>query len=164
MKKIFLSLIIIVVLFAATGCGKSTNNSASSELIINGEKIKINEIGTLNDLNYKYSDDFNVESQSSGVNITYIKDTPQFKISWTYAENGSIEDAIKLLAVDEGSKVKINGKTWSAYKKDDNSEVYKIYACEYKNSSYIISFVVMPDSNIDLNNLINTFMNNISYN
>ena len=109
MKKIFLSLIIIVVLFAATGCGKSTNNSASSELIINGEKIKINEIGTLNDLNYKYSDDFNVESQSSGVNITYIKDTPQFKISLTYAENGSIEDAIKLLAVDEGSKVKING-------------------------------------------------------
>lgn len=166
-RKLLLTLIVIIMLFVITGCDNNKNSNGkttSNEITIDGEKIKIDKKANLKDLTYTYSDKLDVESQRVGVFLTYTKDNPQFRISLTYAENSSLEDSIKILSVEEDSQVKVNGKIWNTYKRTDDNGIYKVFAYEYKNTTYIISFVKLPNSDIDLSDLINAFMNNIEYN
>ena len=159
-KKVLICLVFVMGLLLLTGC-----EGSSKTITINGHRAKFNNEGTEKDIVYKYPDILDVEEKDQGVFLTYTKDDPRFRITVAY-QDSDIEDTIKALAIEEeDTKVVINGIQWKKYNYEDEYGKYRIFAYEYKKTTYLISFVTKPNSDmdVDISDIMTKFIKNVSF-
>ena len=130
MKRVLLSILVIVSLFVVVGCDKSNTNGTSSDNLHKAEfkDMRYNEpknyskkepmdMNEYKSLVYRFNDD-----EKKTINLYYNTNTSQFY---------NKED-------NDYEEVEINGFKWKKFHDDDFGVVYDTYLYVYKDALYTI--------------------------
>ena len=170
-KKIILSLLIVVALFV-TGC-ESNNSNLSSKNNSNSFKIKdvsfvFDQDAQFHDFKYKNSKELTIDESKYSLHLEYAnKDIYDgrfvYRISLSYTDQSNLE---KFLDGYKSEKVKINGITWNKVivkNTTDNKETKAIvYATEKDSILYAVTAVEFTEANVDIDKLLEVFINNVT--
>ena len=172
MKKILLSLLVVVAVFTITGCG---NNSSSSSSKVNSNTFKIKDVSFVfnqdsefHDFKYKNSKELTLDESKYSLHLEYAnKDIYDgrfvYRISLSYTDQSNLE---KFLDGYKSEKVKINGITWNKVivkNTTDNKETKAIvYATEKDSILYAVTAVEFTEANVDIDKLLEVFINNVT--
>lgn len=167
MKKIVLSLMVMVMVFALTGCfekkgNEKTNNDKPKEVEKN---IKVGDYAFALDkednnknLYYKYSSDFNIGGYNNMSFLNYGEEGNQlFDIRIIYFENQNLDDMMKEV-IDSGTEIfgeTISDIAWKVFTQNG----VKTYMTINDDDVYSITF----KSSTNIDNLEKEFMNNIVF-
>ena len=173
-KKIILSLLVIVALFTITGCGNSkTENNDKTEKQNEVIKVDIDDITVnldstkeLNKLSFKYdtkSERSKVE-HLNGKNYYmtdyYSNGSVGLRISIEYKEGMTVAEVMNTKTGTSQGNKSFNNIEWKYYEGlTKNKENVYYYAYQYDKDTYLIGFV----TNKSIDNLIDIFMNNVSF-
>lgn len=168
MKKLILSLLLIVALFTITGCRSSNPDSETipKQFTIGGNTIKLDQNFTFHDLDYKIGDGLTHRTTDLDDYITYVnKDVYDgdfvFQIIVYYNKGKTINDVAKFVKEDKEIK-EINGIKWTTYKTTSNKIVAYAYLAEINGDLYAINITKYDASNTDLEGIATVFMKQVS--
>ena len=167
MKKILLSLFIVLSLFMLTGCSKKeevkdkkeTNESTEGKLIINGYDLTLDDDGSFSKIKFKYPHDAIISNPITSLLLEYKKkdsDDSLFRVLMGDMYGTNIESSMDGFT-KEGTKT-INGIEWSVYKDSTGRTSYG-FNIDYSN--IVIGFIY-DDS--ELSKFEEEFMNNVTLN
>ena len=174
-KSIIVCLLLIIGIFALTGCGlfNKSNNDPSVKPVeeettnnptftIAGKTYELNHDNNHKDMYYK--DNTTDCDQVGYENIKSLwlgnPNNATFFISMIYFENQTLEEALKdPTNYFNMSDKTINGISFKYFEYQDDMGKGHGYMCEYDNTLYMISIT----SNEDITSLENEFMNNVSF-
>ena len=133
MKKVLLSLFVILSLFMLTGCGKKeevnesneTKESTEGKLIINGYDLTLDEDGSFSKIKFKYPHDAIISNPITSLLLDYKKkdsDESLFRVLMGDMYGTNIESSMDGFT-KEGTKT-INGIEWSIYKDSTGKASY----------------------------------------
>ena len=170
-KKIVLSLFIVISLFIITGCGNSSNSSLNKNTNI----FKIKDVSLVFDqdsefYNFKYKNvkDLEPDESKQSVYLDYKNNDIYngrfvFRISLSFSSETSLKD---FLDGHKTEKVNINGINWEKVtisSKTDNKDTSAIvYATEKDSVVYVVSTIAFEEANINIEELSNIFINNVT--
>ena len=173
MKKILVFILSIVMLFTITGCGN--NNSSSPENNSNGTtknedvfKLKIDNIdvelnssSSFNNLSYKYPSKGIYSSFGTYVIIDLMNSSDLLvRVAMSYYQGKTIGDVIKGSDLSSVDAKTFNNNTWNIYKgKQNDGKNILNYITVDNGDAYSIAFI----SDKDINDFINSFMNNVKF-
>ena len=167
MKKILLSLFIVLSLFMFTGCSKKeevkdkkeTNESTEGKLIINGYDLTLDDDGSFSKIKFKYPHDAIISNPITSLLLEYKKkdsDDSLFRVLMGDMYGTNIESSMDGFT-KEGTKT-INGIEWSVYKDSTGRTSYG-FNIDYSN---IVIVFIYDDS--ELSKFEEEFMNNVTLN
>ena len=160
MKKIILSIFLVLTLFMITGCRKKNeiNNNNENKLIISDYDLTLNKESSFSKIKFKYPDKAIISNPITSMIIDYKKegsDENLFRIVMGDMYGTNIDDSMEGFN-KEGTLV-INDIEWTVYSKDGK----KHYGINIDYSNIVISFIY-EDSN--LSKFEQKFMENITLN
>lgn len=155
-KNILVGLIILILtsgLFILTGCGNNENidQSTTSNL-----STKLDNDGTVNKLHFKYSSNANLKDSTNGK----IIENENYKVIVSHQKEKTLEELEKSRSYTSINTDKTEWKKFS-YKDEQVSSI--VYMYERDNGTYVITFAQEAGSNINIDNEIEEFMNNIKF-
>ena len=171
MKKIFLSLLVILSIFGFTGCGSSnkevSNNSSNKKsnevyVTIGSDKYELNDKTELNELHYLNNYvDFNTDRVGNTRTMSFNYDGKfSFEVRVNYQDEHSIDEVKELLDEYEEKTKEVNGIKYFYYEyKNDLGDIVHYYLYEYNNKPYSIIFFLGENPG----NIEEVFMNNVSF-
>ena len=174
MKKILLSLVVIVALFGITGCGKNDgtssndNNSKTTndKITVDGVDYSLNDEIQFHDLLFKYPKDSNFKDFETGDNdkgtrgFRFYKDNEALiGVVISYYKNKDLNYVYSERNVkDKDKTVTFNNISWY----DDTANTFFYYR-QNGNDLYAITIIILEDANINKDEFVNTFMNNVRF-
>ena len=169
-NKIALSLLVILMLFSITGCGtkkkEEKKEEISNQFEIKNVMFRFDKEGNIEELNYKYSSKLKVDESNMVTYLTYENDDIVngkfvFRIALFIKYDTNIKALFNGSQYKNYSTKKINDVNWNVYVSDvDNIKTY-IYAVEKNDKVYVINIGSYKKANIDLDNLVDVFMNGV---
>ena len=173
-KKLLLGLLVIVGLFAITGCGKSSNietninkkiNDNKEVVTIQGEKFNLSSERVLGGIHYQENYvDFNTDQIGNMRTMNYSKEGKSiFEVRVMYDENRSDSELKAIVETQTGAKQQskeINGIKYIYYEytADDGATVHH-YMYVFNGKVYTIGFF-LGEKPGDIEEV---FMNNVSF-
>ena len=173
-KKFLLCLLVIVSIFAITGCGKSNNSEANNNkntsdkaevVTIQGEKFNLKSDRDLGELHYKENYvDFHTDAIGNIRTMSYTKQGNLFfEVRIMYDDTRSISELKAILETQTEAKEQskeINGIKYIYYEyKTSDDLVVHHYMYVHKGKVYSIGFFLGDDAS----NTEEAFMNNVSF-
>lgn len=171
MKKIILSLLVIVALFTITGCGSDNSGSSkenSSEFKIKDISLVFDQDSEFHDFKYKNIKGLEPDESKQAAYLDYInKDIYDgrfvFRISMSFTDELTLKE---FLEGYETETVKINGINWERLvltNKADNKETSSVvYATEKNSTVYAVSTMAFKEANVDVEELSTIFINGVT--
>ena len=167
-RRIFLSLLIVLVLFTVTGCNKAkekekkkeetnTSDNDKDKLIIDGYDLTLNEESSFSKVKFKYPKDAIISNPITTLMVDYKKkDSEESLVRVLMGDMyGTNIDSSMTGFNKEGTKT-INGITWTVYTDDQGR---KNYGFNKNYSNVVIGFIY---ENPDLAKFEEEFMNNVT--
>ena len=170
-KKILLGLLIIA-LFTVTGCNNSNSNSSSESTT---KTFKIKDVSIVFDEdsefhNFKYKNMKGIEPDESkqAIYLEYKNNDIYdgrftFRIGLLFTSETTLKE---FLADNKYEDKTINGISWKKVKVDgttDGKETSSvIYATEKDSTVYVVNGIVFKESNVDIDGLVSTFINDVT--
>lgn len=167
MKKLFLSLIVLLCLFSLTGCGNNVKknevqNTKDNEVIIkiNDEVFKLKSEANLKDLHYRENYvDFHTDAIGKMRTMSYSKNGELvFEVRLLYEDEHSFDEVNKLIEGESQIK-KINGIDYTYHEYTKNGNIMHVYLHNYKNITYTIIFALKKS----MDDFEKTYMNNVYF-
>ena len=163
-KKIIFSILIVLALFAITGCGNSEKGTKQKtyEVTVKDLTVTYDTTESLHDITYLKASAFGSMTGKAYSTTEYRKDNISFRysISINYYKSQTITEALMNRDFTKLANKKYNGIEYEVYsKKNIDNDTITVYAYRNNKDTYTIQFV----SSYDINDLIDIFMNNISY-
>ena len=173
-RKILLSLLVIVALFAITGCGNNSSNSNSSSKG-NSNTFKIKDVSFVfdqdsefHDFKYRNSKELTLDESQQSLHLEYVNKNIYngrflYRISMSFSDETNLE---KFLDGYKSEKVKVNGITWNKVevKNTTDSKETKsiIYATEKNSILYVVTTLEFSEANVDIETLSEIFINGVT--
>ena len=168
MKKV---LICFLIMFFTIGCGiniennnsNNSNNSNKSNNTINvsGYNINLKYTSSLHNMQFKYPEDAITNHLGTYFVMDYMnQDEFIFRVAIAYFTGKTIDKVMEGSQVQYIENKMINNRVWSIYEGLNNNHKLINYATDYNGDIYTITF----ESGKDINNFIDAFMNNVSFN
>ena len=151
-KKIIFVLLLMVSILTITGCGseeeKDNKNTSSLDKELSLEKIQ-----------FKYSSNGNLKETETSKRIEF----DDYSIIVSIQEDKNIKTLVDEKGLVFNSTKEINKTKWQVYDFKSSSVESIIYMQEVGNDTYNVTFVHDANSKNDLSNIINEFMENVSF-
>lgn len=181
MKKIILSLLVILSLFIVTGCNKESNQNTTSKseksikydtVKIYDKKIALNSKSSIQKMSFMTNKD-ELINRTSGINVTYVTYEDETKaddiivsagatvinVSMRVFEGKTIDEVMSKAPYKRTNK-KVGDIEYQYFNYTDDSINGYCYCYNYEGNTYTITF----EAKIDINAFIDTFMKNVSFN
>ena len=171
-RKVLLSLLVIVAIFTITGCGSSSSSTSSKS---NSNTFKIKDVSLVfdqdsefHDFKYKNIKGIEPDESKQAVYLTYTnKDVYDgrfvFRIGMLFTNESTLKE---FLAGKKSEDKKINGIEWKKIQVegtvDQKETTSVIYATEKNSKVYIVNGIIFKESNVDINGLVDVFINTVT--
>ena len=166
-KKIVLGSLIILILiaglFVLTGCGNnenskgeqtsSTNNSSSSTT------VKLDKENSVNKLHFNYSSNATIKDSTNGKRI----ENENYTIIVSHQKEKTIAELENARNYTSVSIDSINKIEWKKHSYNDEQVSSIVYMYEKDNGTYMVTISHDAKLNINLENEIKEFMNEIKF-
>ena len=149
-------IIIIGVLFVLTGCDKSENINENQKSSTNS---KLDKEEIVNKLHFNYSGSATIKDSTNGKRV----ENENYTIIVSHQEGKTVaelENARKFTLISTES---INKIEWKKYSYNDEQVSSIVYMYEKDNGTYVVTITHDAGLNINLENEIKEFMNNIRF-
>ena len=163
-KKIVLNLLIIITVFTIIGCGKNNANTFK----IKDVSIVFDQDAEFHDFKYKNMKGLEPDESKQAVYLEYInKDIYDGRFTFRIGLLFTSETTLKeFLADKKVEDKKNNGIIWKKAQVDskvDGKEVTSvIYATEKDSKVYVVNGIIFKDSNVNISELMDTFINGVT--
>ena len=167
-KKIILCLLVLIGIFAITGCGssKATDNTSDKKVVVTvqGKSFNLDVDIDLGGLHYKENNvDFHIDPLNNMRTMNYTKDgNIVFEVRTMYDENRSIEELKAILSTElnaEEQSKKVNGIEYIYYEYKSDDLMVHHYIHVYNGKVYTIAFFLGEDPG----DIEDVFMNELSF-
>lgn len=151
MKKKVLFLLIMVSLFTLTACGSKSGTSTKT-------KCKLDLDGSFEKITYKYSSEATIEETETSKRIRY----GDYDIIISKQKDKKIEELVEAKKLSFKENKTIQTIKWQVYTFKGNV-ISTIYLYEVDSDTYNVTFTHDSDKDIELDDIINEFMKNVSF-
>ena len=171
-KKILLGILVLLVLFAVTGCGNKTEEITddsgktnekveTSNLKVGNVSVDLSSSGSFHAISYKYPKDattgnvgtFAIMDLMNGENLVV-------RIAMYYFENKSMGEVNAGEGLSRVDAIEYNNNTWNVYEGKKDGKNVMNYVTQEGDDSYTITFL----SDEDISKFSNEFMKTVVFN
>ena len=146
MKKRYLIIVTILMLFVFTGCTNGKKDGSGGDLVINDVSFTLDSTATFNDINFKYDSRFKLRNDLQIASLEYVFESgPFFSVDLSISAVSSMDRVISVYETkfNSSSTLSISGKTWYKFEGviDETSVNQIVYIVEHNDSIYMIRFL-----------------------
>ena len=146
MKKRYLIIVTILMLFVFTGCTNAKKEKSGGDVVVNDTSFTFDSSATYYDINFKYDSKFKLIDNVELVSLEYVFESgPYFSVNMSKSTLKSIEKSVEVYEklFNSSSTLSISGKTWYRFEDviDEESINQILYMVEHNDTIYLIRFL-----------------------